>query len=69
MLALHFGLVPEAIRSKAAALLVADIRRRGGALSTGILGTQYLLDVLADAGYAHLAYGLLLRTEYPSWAP
>jgi alpha-L-rhamnosidase len=67
VLALKFGLVADDVRVKAAERLVADIRRRGRALSTGILGTQFLLDVLADAGYASLAYDLLLRTAYPSW--
>lgn len=36
-------------------------------LSTGFLGTPYLLHVLSDYGYSKLAYTLLLRTEYPSW--
>jgi alpha-L-rhamnosidase len=67
VLALKFGLLPDDLRPKAAAQLVADIRRRGGALSTGFLGTQYILDVLADSGYAEVALDLLLRTEYPSW--
>ena len=67
VLALKYGLVPDDLRPKAAERLVADVRRRGGALSTGFLGTQYILDVLADSGYAEVALGLLLRTEYPSW--
>jgi alpha-L-rhamnosidase len=36
-------------------------------LTTGIFGTQFILDVLADTGHADLACSLLLRTEYPSW--
>jgi len=67
VLALQYGLVPDAQRAGAAARLAADIRRRGGALSTGMMGTPHLLDVLADAGHASLVYDLLLRTGYPSW--
>ncbi len=67
ILALHFGLVPEGLREAAVERLVADIERRGGALSTGFLGTPFALDVLADAGRADLVYDLLLRAEFPSW--
>jgi alpha-L-rhamnosidase len=67
ILALKFGLLPDHLRGTAADHLVADIRSRGTALSTGIVGTQYVFDVLADAGYPDLAYSLLLRTQDPSW--
>jgi alpha-L-rhamnosidase len=36
-------------------------------LSTGFLGTPYLLDVLADAGLWDEVKGLLFQTAYPSW--
>ncbi len=36
-------------------------------LATGFLGTPYLLEELTKAGYAKLAYQLLLNTQYPSW--
>ena len=36
-------------------------------LSTGFLGTPYLLDVLADAGELDTVAALLLQTGYPSW--
>jgi alpha-L-rhamnosidase len=67
VLALKYDLVPSNLRLSAAERLAADIRRRGSALSTGILGTQHILDVLADTGQSELAYDLLLRTDYPSW--
>ena len=66
-LALHFGLVPAALRAAAGARLAADIERRGNRLSTGFLGTPYLLDALADSGHEELAVALLLQTQYPSW--
>lgn len=67
VLALRFGLVPPAQRQASADRLAADIRRRGTKLSTGFIGTPYLLDALADQGHAELAYGLLLQTDLPSW--
>jgi len=66
-LALRFGLVPAALRAAAGARLAADIERRGTRLSTGFLGTPYLLDALADTGHERLAVSLLLQTKYPSW--
>jgi alpha-L-rhamnosidase len=67
VLSLAFDLVPPRLRAKAAAVLAADIRARGMKLSTGFLGTPYLLDVLADAGLIEEVAGLLLQTGYPSW--
>jgi alpha-L-rhamnosidase len=67
VLALRFDLVPAALRESAGTHLAADIRRRGMKLSTGFLGTPYLLDVLADTGQADVAVSLLLQAAYPSW--
>jgi len=67
ILALRFGLVPPALRQASADRLAADIRRRGVKLSTGFIGTPYILDALANHGHADLAYGLLLQTDLPSW--
>ncbi len=67
VLALHCGLTPAPQRAAAAKILAADIRRRGMKLSTGFLGTPYLLDVLAEAGEFEVVSGLLLQTGYPSW--
>lgn len=67
VLALFMDLVPADRRDAAAGVLAADIRRRGMKLSTGFLGTPYILDVLADAGRLGEVAGLLLQTGYPSW--
>lgn len=67
VLALFMGLVPEDRRAAAAEVLASDIRARGMKLSTGFLGTPYILDVLADAGRHDEVAGLLLQTGYPSW--
>lgn len=66
-IALDFGLVPEALKSRAVAHLVADIERRGGHLSTGFLATRSLLPALSRNGRADVAYRLLMNRTYPSW--
>ena len=66
VLALHFDLLPEALREVAARRLAEEVRRRGH-LTTGFLGTPYLCHVLSRYGYLDEAYMLLNREEYPSW--
>ncbi|MFT3933028.1 MAG: glycoside hydrolase family 78 protein [Chitinophagaceae bacterium] len=67
VLALHFGLLPEALRPKATQYLVDDIKGRGNHLSTGFLGTPYLCHVLTANGRTDVAYDLLLQQTFPSW--
>ena len=66
VLALHFDLLPEALRPIAAKRLAEEIRTRKH-LTTGFLGTPYLCHVLSRYGYVAEAYLLLNREEYPSW--
>jgi len=67
VLALHMNLLPENLRAAAAKRLADKIEQNHGLLATGFLGTPYLLEELTKAGYAKLAYQLLLNTQYPSW--
>jgi len=67
VLALRFDLVPAERRKAAGEHLAADIKRRGMKLSTGFLGTPYLLDVLVDVDQADVAVSLLVQAAYPSW--
>lgn len=67
ILALHFGLLPVALRPLAAQRLAADIAARGYLLNTGFLGTPYILDALADHGHEDVAVALLKQTAFPSW--
>jgi len=62
---LHFGLCDDkkAVTEKLAKL----IRNNGTALTTGFVGTPYLLHALSANGETELVYDLLLRREYPSW--
>jgi len=67
VLALHFDLLPAALRAQATAELVADIERRGGHLSTGFVGAPYLPHVLSSNGRLDVAYQLLHQQSWPSW--
>lgn len=65
VLALHFDLCDN--KAQMAAGLAKLIEQNGNRLSTGFVGTPYLLHALSDNGYAELAYTLLLQEEFPSW--
>jgi alpha-L-rhamnosidase len=65
--ALSVGGVPPESRAAALGLLLADIGEHDGHLSTGILGTKFLLDVLSREGYARTAYGMVTRKTFPGW--
>ncbi len=48
--------------------LIDDVEvKSNGHLSTGIIGTPFLLDVLVKCGRADLAYRVVSRKDYPGW--
>ena len=65
VLALYFGLAENPV--KTAKGLADMIHESGDHLTTGFVGTPFLLHALSDHGYTELAYTLLLQTSYPSW--
>ena len=67
VLILHFGLCEEDERAALAAKLVELIRENGGCMSTGFVGTPYIMHVLSENGYADVAYELLMQEKNPSW--
>ena len=67
VLALHMNLLPEGLRPVVAQMLVDDIKANHGHLTTGFLGTPYLMLELSNSGHSDVAYGLLLNKTYPSW--
>jgi alpha-L-rhamnosidase len=67
VLALRFGLCESAHEQAHADRLAQMIRANGDRLTTGFLGTPYLLHVLTAYGYTDLAYTLLFQTKNPSW--
>jgi alpha-L-rhamnosidase len=66
-LALHMNLLSPERRAQAMKWLVADIEKRNWHLSTGFLGSPYLMLVLSANGRNDVAYRLLLNDTYPSW--
>ena len=67
VLPLAFGLVPIH-REKLMAEKLNERVLKEGHLTTGFVGTRYLLGVLCDYGYKEAVAMLLLREQYPSWA-
>jgi alpha-L-rhamnosidase len=67
VVALYTRMAPEALEPKLVNNLVKDIEARKWHLSTGFLGTPFLLFTLADHGRSDVAYRLLLNDTYPSW--
>src|SRR5690606_20892243 len=47
--------------------LADDITSRGGHLSTGFLGSTYIMPVLSENGKHDMACAMFLKEEYPSW--
>jgi alpha-L-rhamnosidase len=67
VVALYTKMAPESLDPLLVDKLVKDIEARNWHLSTGFLGTPFLLFTLADHGRSDVAYRLLLNDTYPSW--
>jgi alpha-L-rhamnosidase len=67
VVALYTKMAPAVLEPALVDKLVKDIESRNWHLSTGFLGTPFLLFTLADHGRSDVAYRLLLNETYPSW--
>ncbi|WP_437919054.1 family 78 glycoside hydrolase catalytic domain [Sphingobacterium sp. LRF_L2] len=68
LLPMYFGLVEEHEKTKLANRIVEIIEKENkGHLSTGVVGTQWIMRTLTNMGRADLAYRLATNTTYPSW--
>jgi alpha-L-rhamnosidase len=67
ILVLHIGLASDALRPAVVNRLVANVEKHGRQLTTGFVGTQWLLPVLGEANHSNLAYALLEQVKRPSW--
>ena len=65
VLALHFDIAEN--KAEVARQLADMIIANGRKLTTGFVGTPFLLHALSENGYSELAYDLLLQEEFPSW--
>ena len=66
-LILHFGLATDEERPLLAAKLAEMIHDNDNRMTTGFVGTPYILHALSDNGYTDLAYTLLMQEKNPSW--
>jgi alpha-L-rhamnosidase len=67
-LALFLGLVPEAERGAVMGNLFDNIVYKNYShLTTGIIGTKYIMELLTSQGNPDLAYDIAVQTTYPSW--
>jgi len=67
VLILHFGLCEEGERAALVAKLLELIKDFDGRMTTGFVGTPYILHVLNAAGHTDVAYQLLFEERNPSW--
>ena len=68
LLPLYFGITPDSLRS----VVFEKIRQKihvenHGHISTGLIGSQWLMRGLTEFGYEDLAYILASNKTYPSW--
>jgi alpha-L-rhamnosidase len=66
ILALQFGLLPEALRPIAAQRLADDIVKHGH-VTGGFVGNGLICPALTQMGRSDLAWQLVLTDTYPSW--
>ena len=65
---LAFGLIPEDHRAAVINNLVDEILvKHKGHTSVGLVGMQWFMQVLTDAGRADVAYAVATQTTRPSW--
>ena len=66
-LILQFRLYEESEKAALADKLVELIRENDGRMTTGFVGTPYILHALSDHGKVEEAFDLLLQEKNPSW--
>lgn len=67
--ALEWNVLPESLRRSTAAKLVKQtMTTDGGHVTTGIFGTNYLLDMLSRTGSGEAAYAVVTAKGSPGWS-
>lgn len=68
VLPLAFGMVPENLKQKVFQNMAHEVEvNKQGHISTGVIGTQFLMRTLTNFGRGDLAYKLASNKTYPSW--
>ena len=65
--ALYTRIIDDAVRPAALKYLLSDIQKNKGHLTTGILGTKFMLHVLSDEDHADVAYKIATQPDFPGW--
>ncbi len=65
---LFLNIMPRELQKSVLDSVISDIFRRKGHLSTGILGTKYMLEALSQCGRSDIAYLMVMQPDYPGWA-
>ncbi|MGC1294149.1 MAG: family 78 glycoside hydrolase catalytic domain [Alloacidobacterium sp.] len=64
---LFTGIAPPSLRASMVGHLIKNIEAHGNHLTTGFLGTPFLMFVLDENAHSDLVFKLLLSETYPSW--
>jgi alpha-L-rhamnosidase len=67
VVALAFDILPEDLRQGVADSIAANVRERGDHLSTGLVGTKWILPMLTRYGHGDVALAVAQQRSYPSW--
>lgn len=67
LLPLYFGITPAANKQAVFKNIVAKINEAHDHISTGVIGTQWLMRGLTEFGRPDLAWKIASNTTYPSW--
>lgn len=67
-MAIYYHAVNEDEKENALKQLVEKIAQADGHFATGVLGGRVIYRVLAKCGYENLAYDMITKTSYPSYA-
>ena len=68
LLPLYFGMAPEPYRRTVFGNMVTVIEKGNNShISTGVIGSQWLMRGLTDYGRPDLAYRIASNSDYPSW--
>ncbi len=65
---LFLNIVPDEYKQGVLSSLINDIYARKGHLSTGILGTKYMMELLLRENRGDIAYLMANQPDYPGWA-
>ena len=67
LLPLYFGMVPDESRQAVVENIYKRLEADKMHISTGVIGTQWLLRGLSDNKHSDAAFALASNTSYPSW--